>query len=84
MANENMGRRDKLIELICARRPPEARFSDVKQLLELEGFRQMRQKGSHVTFGKAGCAPITIPKHDEKVKRTYLDGVCALLDLDVE
>jgi predicted RNA binding protein YcfA (HicA-like mRNA interferase family) len=44
----------------------------------------VRQKGSHVTFGKIGCPPVTIPKHDEKVKRTYLDDVCALLDLDAE
>lgn len=79
-----MGKREKLIELICARRPSEARFSDVKQLLELEGFQQMRQKGSHVTFGKPGHMPITIPKHDEKVKRTYLDNVCVRLGLDAE
>jgi predicted RNA binding protein YcfA (HicA-like mRNA interferase family) len=76
-----MGKRDKLIELICTRRPPEARFSDVKQLLEIEGYVQLRQKGSHVAFGKEGSRPFIVSKSDGKVKRTYLDEICTLLNL---
>ena len=76
-----MGKREKLIELLCARRPPEARFSDVKQLLELEGFVQLRQKDSHVVFGKEGHRPFIVPKANDKGKRTYLDEICTLLDL---
>lgn len=76
-----MGKREKLIEILCARHPTEARFSDVKQLLELEGYEQVRQKGSHVVFTKAGAQPFTIPKSGNKVKRTYLDAICVSLDL---
>lgn len=77
-----MGRREKLIEVICARRPPEARFNDVRQLLEFEGYELRRQKGSHVTFFKESKRPITIPKSSEKVKRVYLDELCSELGLD--
>lgn len=79
-----MGKREKLIELICVRRPPEARFSDVKQLLELEGFMQLRQRGSHVTFGREGSRAIVIPKSGGVVKRVYLNEICANLELGEE
>lgn len=79
-----MGKREKLIELICVRRPPEARFSDVKQLLELEGFTQRRQRGSHVTFGKEESRAIVIPISGGKVKSVYLNKVCADLGLEEE
>lgn len=76
-----MGKREKLIEVICARQPPEARFSDVRQLLEIEGFVVLRQKGSHVVFGRTGFPPFVVPKAGDKVKRTYLDEICSRLDL---
>jgi predicted RNA binding protein YcfA (HicA-like mRNA interferase family) len=79
-----MGKREKLIELICVRRPPEARFSDVKQLLEREGFAPRRQRGSHVTFGKEGSRAIVIPISDGKAKSVYLDRICADLGLELE
>lgn len=77
-----MGKRDKLIEIICARRPPEARFNDVRQLLEIEGYELRRQKGSHVTFFKEGNRPFVVPKSGEKVKRVYLDEICSALELN--
>lgn len=41
----------------------------------------LRQKGSHVVFGKEGARPFIVPKVGDKVKRTYLDEICSRLDL---
>ena len=79
-----MGKREKLIELICDRRPPEARFSDVKLLLKLEGFTQRRQRGSHVTFGREGSRAFVIPIAGGKVKSVYLNAICSELELEEE
>lgn len=47
---------EKLKEKIRAR-PPEARFDDVRRLLELNGWTMKPQKGtSHVIFKKPGQA----------------------------
>ena len=34
---------------------------------------------SHFTFRKAGCAPITIPKH-EPIKKVYVQTVKAVIE----
>jgi predicted RNA binding protein YcfA (HicA-like mRNA interferase family) len=77
-----MGDIDKLVERIC-RRPPEARFDDVRRMLEAFGWDMRRQKGSHVTFVKTGRAILVISKHNEKVKRAYLDDICEQLGLEL-
>lgn len=77
-----MGDIDKLVERIC-RRPPEARFDDVRRLLEAFGWEMRRQKGSHVTFVKTSRAILVVPKHNEKVKRAYLDDICDQLGLEL-
>ena len=46
-----MTQQQKLIERIVAR-PHEADFNDVRRLLEIFGWAQARQRGSHVTFAK--------------------------------
>lgn len=77
-----MTRRDKLIEKI-RRRPPEADFSDVRTLLEADGWTLTRIRGSHHSFTKPGEPEIfTVPVHDRRVKRRYLDRLCMLLNLD--
>ena len=54
-----------------------------ERLLEDFGWTLDRTKGSHATFTKPGCYPITVPtKHGSKVKRIYLDKICELLELD--
>lgn len=78
-----MAQREKLIAKLCAR-PPEARFSDVRAILEAFGWTRDRQSGSHVTFVKPGEFPITVPIHAGKVRRVYLDEVCGRLELDCE
>ncbi len=77
-----MGQFEKLKERICAR-PPEARFEDVCTLLEAYGYAERRRRGSHVTFAKPHAPAITVPiVGRQKVKRVYLDKLCALLGLD--
>lgn len=48
----------------------ELRFDELQKVLESYGYKMNAQKGrsSHYTLRKAGCQPITIPKH-EPIKR---------------
>lgn len=72
----------KLIERVRAR-PPRARFSDVQSLLEAFDWELGRERGSHVTFVKAGERPIVVAKDGGRwVKRVYLDQLCERLGLD--
>lgn len=52
------------------------RFEELRKVLETYGYtmKQPRSGSSHYTFRKAGCAPITIPKH-EPIKKTYVELV---------
>lgn len=76
-----MSRREKLIEKIRAR-PPEADFSDVRRLLEMHGWTLDRERGSHAYFVNQS-QQFSVPRvSGRKVKRTYLDKICTLLDLD--
>ena len=78
-----MTRLDKLIDRIRAR-PPKADFSDVKTVLIAYGWERRRQRGSHVTFMKAGEYPIVVPLvQGRRVKRTYLVEICERLGLDL-
>ena len=67
-----MSKWDKLIEKICGL-SREVRFEEVKRILESYGYEMKRPRsgGSHCTFRKTGCAPITIPMH-EPIKTAYL------------
>jgi predicted RNA binding protein YcfA (HicA-like mRNA interferase family) len=76
-----MNQQEKLRDRIRAR-PSQATFNDVRRLLEIEGWTIKNQRGSHVTFGKQGEFPIVVVRHDEKVKRGYLDMICQRLGLD--
>jgi predicted RNA binding protein YcfA (HicA-like mRNA interferase family) len=73
--------RQKLIDRIRGR-PPQASFDEVRQLLEAFGWQQARQSGSHVSFTKRGERTIVVPRHNENVKRVYLDQICSRLGLD--
>ncbi len=54
----------------------ELRFDELKKVLESYGYRMYTPNGgsSHCTFRKAGCQPITIPKH-EPIKKVYVELV---------
>ncbi len=73
---------DKLIERIRAR-PPEADFTDVRQVLVAFGWVLDRERGSHAYFTKPGERALSIPRvGGRRVKRTYLDLICERLGLD--
>ena len=50
------------------------RFDELRKVLESYGYVINAPKGgsSHYTFRKAGCQPITIPKH-EPIKKVYVE-----------
>lgn len=76
-----MNRKRKLVEKILAI-PTEAKFEDVRLLLEMFGFEEKRSTGSHHVFQKSQTRSITIPKKSgKKVKRPYLKEIVELLDL---
>ncbi|NLD11807.1 type II toxin-antitoxin system HicA family toxin [Aminicella lysinilytica] len=69
-----MSKWDKLIKKICTL-SGDLRFDELKKVLESYGY-ELKDSGggSHFTFRKNGCQPITIPKH-EPIKRTYVELV---------
>ena len=77
-----MSRDEKLLEKL-RRRPVVTDFSDLERFLVGEGWERARQKGSHVSFKKAGSRTITIPlTGGRKVKGVYVEQVLERLGLD--
>ena len=70
-----MTKLDKLINKILTV-PKDIRFDELKKVLEKHRYicEQPRGRGSHCTFRKEGCEPITIPKHNP-IKRVYVEMV---------
>ena len=61
------------------------RFDELKRVLEEYGYTMRAPHGgsSHATFRKAGCAPITIPRH-EPVKKIYVEMVREVVESEVD
>ena len=57
------------------------RFLELKKVLESYGYTVSQPKGgsSHYIFRKAGCNPITIPKH-EPIKVVYVRMVKEIVE----
>ena len=70
-----MSKWDKLLAKICAL-SKELRFDELRKVLESYGYQMYapRSGSSHYIFHKAGCRPITIPKH-EPIKKVYVELV---------
>lgn len=68
-----MSKWDKLIEEI-KNLSGDLRFDELRKVLESFGYvmRAPRGGSSHCTFRKAGCSPITIPKH-APIKKIYVE-----------
>ena len=75
---------EKLLERI-KKLSSDLRFDELRRVLEEYGYtmNQPRGGGSHYTFRKMGCAPITIPKH-EPIKRTYVIMVREAVESEVK
>ena len=67
-----MSQWDKLLAEILSE-DSSLRFDDLRKALIRIGYtvQQPNSGGSHYTFRKPGCTPITIPKH-EPLKRVYI------------
>lgn len=57
------------------------RFDELRKVLESYEYEMNSPRGgsSHYTFRKAGCMPITIPKH-EPIKRIYVEMVRQIVE----
>ena len=79
-----MSRWDKLLSRICAL-SKDIRFDELKKVLESYGYEMYAPRGgsSHCTFRKAGCQPITIPRH-EPIKRVYVEMVKRIVENEVD
>lgn len=75
-----MSKWDKLLTRICTL-SKDLRFEEVRKVLESYGYKMDAPRGgsSHYTFRKAGCKPITIPKH-EPIKRVYVEMVKEIVE----
>ena len=67
-----MSKWDKLLNRILTL-SSDVRFDELKKVLESYGYTMRQPSGgsSHYTFRKAGCSPITVPKH-EPIKKVYV------------
>ena len=75
-----MSKWDKLLKRIYSL-SKDFRFEELRKVLESYGYQMNAPKGgsSHYTFRKAGCQPITIPKH-ESIKKVYVEMVKQIVE----
>ncbi len=78
-----MSKFDKLIREILSL-SKDLRFQELKRVLEFYGYTMTAPKSgsSHYTFRKAGCNPITIPKH-EPIKKVYVQMVKDIVEAEI-
>ena len=75
-----MSKWDKLIaDILC--RNKNLRFQDLCKALLQMGYTmsQPHGGGSHCTFRKAGCMPVTIPKHSA-MNMAYIELVAQMIE----
>ena len=79
-----MSKWDKLLQRIRSL-SPDLRFAELQKVLESYGYVMNAPKGgsSHCTFRKAGCYPITIPRH-EPIKKVYVELVRQVVESEAE
>ena len=77
-----MSQWDKLLKRIKSL-DKDMRFAELKKVLESYGYTMSQSKGgsSHYIFRKAGCNPITIPKH-EPIKVVYVRMVKEIVEAE--
>ena len=78
-----MSKWDKLLTRICSL-SKDLRFDELRKVLESYGYENAPRSGSsHYTFRKAGCQPITIPKH-EPIKKIYVEMVKQIVESEAK
>lgn len=73
-----MSKREKIRERL-KNNPENAKFSDIRKLLEQEGFFLDRITGSHHIFKKDETT-FVVPVHNNKVKTIYVKRVIELIE----
>jgi predicted RNA binding protein YcfA (HicA-like mRNA interferase family) len=73
-----MAKKDKLLQRL-KNSPNNVTFTEIRQLLELEGFILDRITGSHHIFQKADIV-FAIPVHRNQVKSVYVRRVIELIE----
>ena len=61
------------------------RFQELRRVLESYGYEMKApgRGGSHFTFRKNGCTPVTVPK-DEPIKKVYVELVRHIIESEAE
>ena len=79
-----MSKWEKLLQKILSL-SKDMRFDELHRVLESYGYEMNapRSGSSHYTFRKAGCQPITIPKH-EPIKKVYVQMVKEIVESEVQ
>ncbi len=79
-----MSKWDKLLRKIRSL-SKDLRFEEIKKVLESCGYEMRSPSGgsSHCTFRKAGCQPITIPRH-EPIKKVYVEMVREIVEREAD
>ncbi len=79
-----MSKWEKLLQKILSL-SKDMRFDELRRVLESYGYEMNapRSGSSHYTFRKAGCQPITIPKH-EPIKKVYVQMVKEIVESEVQ
>jgi len=79
-----MSKWEKLLARICSL-SKDLRFDEMRKILESYGYQMNAPRGgsSHYTFRKAGCSPITLPKH-EPIKKVYVEMVKKIVEREAE
>ena len=79
-----MSKWDKLLTRICSL-SKDLRFDELRKVLESYGYEinAPSSGSSHYTFRKAGCQPITIPKH-EPIKKIYVEMVKQIVESEAK
>ena len=79
-----MSQWDKLLSRICSL-SRDLRLDELRKVLESYGYTMNApgSGGSHCTFRKSGCPPITIPRH-EPIKKAYIEMVKQVVEREAE
>ena len=79
-----MSKWEKLLQKILSL-SKDMRFDELRRVLESYGYEMNapRSGSSHYTFRKAGCQPITIPKHGP-IKKVYVQMVKEIVESEVQ